>query len=301
MSEALDSLEEAKKVLEAAKKLVAKNQLEAAHDIVFELTKKSYKIFHDEVIQKKQQFAQLEKDERTGIISRTDFNLTLNQISHYFLKTIGEIEKEINDDIEIIKIRNKKVVKDHKPETVIESPPENAIYVSMALPVKVKLVGVPKNFYFEDLEEHLKAKRWQEANQETIRLLKVYSRDESVLLKEKHFLNIPDNLFIHIDRLWRQNSDDKFGFSIQFEIWEHIGLEFNSTNLKELAEIVGWKKEGTNGEWIEKYEDINFSENAPDGHLPILRLQDQNSHTWWEAWKDSIKYAMNKSTKCFNQ
>ncbi|KAL2530072.1 Tetrapyrrole-binding protein [Forsythia ovata] len=74
-----------------------------------------------------------------------------------------------------------------------------------------------------------------------------------------------------IDELWKQYSDNKFGYSVQKKIWEKSDRDFTKFFIK-----VGWMKKLEASE-VEQFNYRSFptefiwemDENTPEGHLPL--------------------------------
>ncbi len=86
-------------------------------------------------------------------------------------------------------------------------------------------------------------------------------------LDERQISTFPLEDLRIIDKLWRNYSGGKFGLSIQNEIYVQKAFELFDPKdpLKgwlNLVFSVGWNNQ--------EYDDINFSLNAPEGHLPHL-------------------------------
>jgi serine/threonine protein kinase len=107
----------------------------------------------------------------------------------------------------------------------------------------------------------LKTQQLKEADLETTRLLlSITRREKENSLDAASLSRLPCGDLATIDRLWRKNSDDRFGFSIQNEIWQQSGRDATR-----FADRVGWLGQ-TN---LKDYQDLNFSPSAQIGHLPI--------------------------------
>ncbi len=126
------------------------------------------------------------------------------------------------------------------------------------------------NSDYSKLENLLAEKKWQEADEETYDLiLKLTQRTRAGgintrAIKEK----ISCEEIRNIDQLWREYSKDKFGLSIQISVYLETGnnLEgYNPQSYQIFGDRVGWRKAR---KW-KKYEQLNFSEDAPKGHLPV--------------------------------
>ncbi len=135
---------------------------------------------------------------------------------------------------------------------------------------KVITSQAPDNSPYSQLENLLKGNKWQEADEETYDLiLKLSQRTRAGgintrAIKEK----ISCEEIRNIDELWQKYSEDKFGLSIQVSVYLETGnnLErYNPQSYQIFGDRLGWRKAR---KW-QKYEQLNFSEDAPKGHLPV--------------------------------
>ncbi|MFB2646041.1 GUN4 domain-containing protein, partial [Raphidiopsis sp. BLCC-F218] len=69
-----------------------------------------------------------------------------------------------------------------------------------------------------------------------------------------------------IDQLWLKYSRGKFGISVQQQIYQSLGgtKEYNEKVWESMGDRVGWRQAGN---WL-YYEQLNFTQTAPSGHLP---------------------------------
>lgn len=124
------------------------------------------------------------------------------------------------------------------------------------------------------LQQHLTAKNFRQADEETRRLLIALAGDASVkrgyvFFSEVQFIAADD--LKAIDALWRQHSDGKFGYSVQKKIWKKENEDFTKFFIK-----VGWMKKLESSE-VEQYNYRSFptefiwemEEEPPLGHLPL--------------------------------
>jgi hypothetical protein len=130
---------------------------------------------------------------------------------------------------------------------------------------------------FLNLRNYLSEKNWQYADLQTRKLMLVITganlrRD--ILLTQKDLHNFPCKYLDLINKMWLKYSNYHFGFSLINQIY----LD-SDRNYKLLAEKVGWQK---NNQWI-KTENINFSLNAPKGHLPLTWLIPTTFSTYWSS------------------
>lgn len=145
-------------------------------------------------------------------------------------------------------------------------PPQEKV-IQFANPEAVKLVSIADSeLDFTQLQNYLETKNWQQANQETEKLLLQGAAQERRDWFERDDLErlSCENLYI-IDMLWREYSAEHFGFSVQHEIWQSLMPK----NYRKFGNQVGWNLKGR---WI-LFKHLNFSVSAPRGHLPAI--------SWW--------------------
>jgi GUN4-like/Trypsin-like peptidase domain len=130
------------------------------------------------------------------------------------------------------------------------------------------------------LSNLLKANQWKKADDETFRLIfeiilrlqtsSVYYQSivekpmkkrlqSGELFSAEEFEKLPCKDLHTIDKLWTENSQGKFGFSVQKDLWTHINQESSSTNeaFHKFGERVGWYKPQTVEERVvELAEDV---------------------------------------------
>lgn len=128
----------------------------------------------------------------------------------------------------------------------------------------------------------MKAKQWKKANQETGKLLFQAAKKDNEGWLDREAINIiPCNILSKIDELWLENSDQRFGFGVQKEIYFECGGEVDKYDEK-IWECVGdrirWRLKGN---WLSP-DEVIFDSSAPVGHLPFFRFWvKDNSGYWW--------------------
>lgn len=135
---------------------------------------------------------------------------------------------------------------------------------------------------YSKLENFLKSGYWKEADQATTEImLKIAKMRNESDLDEKLLATLPISDLLRIDELWRKYSNQKFGFSVQKEIFHE-----SAKDVKDFAERVGWKYKTVVGDyfsWKERH-DIKFElDAAPSGHLPW---------SWANLRNHSFKYGI---------
>ncbi len=138
---------------------------------------------------------------------------------------------------------------------------------------------------YTQLRDLLATQKWKEADEETARvMLQVANREEEGWLDRKAFDNFPCEDLRTIDRLWVHYSNGRFGFSVQKRIWEELGGQVDWETKCSLANRVGWRKVE---EWA-NYYDLNFSLEAPVGHLPLICVGHEFSECVEDEGEDEI-------------
>ena len=147
------------------------------------------------------------------------------------------------------------------------------------------------NLLFQKLEEYLKNGQWKEADEETNRLmLQLGDKDEKGYLNTDDCRNFPREELRTIDRLWLDNSEGKFGFSVQKRIYLEEGGkldDYDYDSYQRMSDRIGWYK---NKEWLSYSELIFDNTTAPQGHLPVLlvwKVEEGSGARWctqgWEG------------------
>lgn len=119
------------------------------------------------------------------------------------------------------------------------------------------------------LEAFLQAGQWQEADIETSKLIcQLAQREQDGWLDYESIKNLPHPDLLEIDRLWRKYSNNRFGFSIQKQIYQHLAAtqKADTKIMQKFGEIVGWRNPNSSG-WL-SHSELTFNLLAPVGHLP---------------------------------
>ncbi|KAK7312407.1 hypothetical protein VNO77_36235 [Canavalia gladiata] len=126
---------------------------------------------------------------------------------------------------------------------------------------------------FDLLRHLLQSKNFQQADEETRRLVIVLAGEASqkrgyVFFSEVQFISETD--LKTIDELWREHSNNKFGYSVQKRMLEKVNGDFTKFFIK-----VGWMKKLDTE--VEQYNYRSFptefiwelNDDTPEGHLPL--------------------------------
>jgi hypothetical protein len=170
-------------------------------------------------------------------------------------------------------------------------------------PNLVKPPIVPLKADYHQLRDLLKKKAWKEADQETVRLiLQLAKRQKEGWLKAKDIENFSRSDLCMIDQLWVEVSQGNFGFSVQRNIWLNVDGQpgkFDAATFRKFGDSVGWR---VNDDWLRHYTSFNFSQAAPEGHLPSLRFSHaEDGMNWLGAWQDNFKGFLTLMEDCLSR
>jgi hypothetical protein len=133
---------------------------------------------------------------------------------------------------------------------------------------------------FQELDSLLQAEEWEAADEITLMIMLVASGQQQRWLDRGAIAYFPCPVLHQLDQRWVRYSMGHFGFTPQWELYNsrEIGrsalafsqaVEWTNTRLRPLA-------------FFKFYDFLNFSLDAPRGHLPALwfwRLP------WWLSWR----------------
>jgi GUN4-like len=118
-----------------------------------------------------------------------------------------------------------------------------------------------------NLQQLLQQQQWQAADLETkATLLEISQRQQAGFLRVEDLEKIDCTAWRSIDNLWRNYSNNHFGSSVQARLWQSVG----GTSAPDwdawcrFGLLTGWY---TGERWLH-WNDVEFSLNAPRGHLP---------------------------------
>ena len=180
-----------------------------------------------------------------------------------------QFNSEMSDRVNAAIIKGMELEPQNRPQSVQE-------WLDLLIPKKAddeeELISAVGMDYI-NLRNLLAAKKWKAADEETARvMLKVAGREEKGWLDEESIDKFPCEDLRTIDRLWVKYSNCRFGFSVQKRIYQSLGgtREYDWEVWQQFGDRIGWRK---NNEWL-YYNDLTFSEKAPEAHLPL----------GWEVW-----------------
>jgi hypothetical protein len=130
-----------------------------------------------------------------------------------------------------------------------------------------------KGVDYGKLRDLLKAGKWREADDETLKvMLKAANRESEGFLISDSVESFPCKDLKTINLLWVNASNGHFGFSVQKNIWEKCGSPMSCSyndEWKTFGDLVGWRQQEV-GSWL-NYSELKFAlDFSPVGELPIL-------------------------------
>ena len=138
-----------------------------------------------------------------------------------------------------------------------------------------KLKNDLNQFLISSLEHLLAAKDWRRADAQTTKAIRIIAgtKRETVV---KNMNKLSEEPFRTIDLLWRKYSGDRFGFSVQKQIYESLGGtsgKISHQAWNNFGDKVGWREKRI---WKCAPREMTYQEDkekAPNGHLPSWLLE----------------------------
>ena len=135
------------------------------------------------------------------------------------------------------------------------------------------LVSPQTQLDYGPLQVALADQKFEEANEITRRLLlDAAQRTPQGWLTVESINQVACWDLKKMDDLWKQYSNNRFGFSVQYEIFQQTGNRpgrlMSPENYDKFGDRLGWRQDG---QWIIFKKNLDFSANAQIGHLPSPR------------------------------
>ena len=132
---------------------------------------------------------------------------------------------------------------------------------------ELTLISSASGADYTQLRNLLAAGDWKKADEKTRAfMLRGCNREREGWLDRGEIERFPWQDFRIINRLWVEYSNGRFGFSVQYQIWQSVEVEKNDDFEveKSLGYRVGWR---VNKNWL-SYNNFTFTLSAAKGHLP---------------------------------
>jgi serine/threonine-protein kinase len=177
-----------------------------------------------------------------------------------------EILQEILTELKTAKEERQKILlKIETLEKILNPIQENQANITHPIQQKEPTLNID----YQPLTKMLENGQWQKADQETARIiLTLVKQEQRGYLSENDLYQLPKNELIKLDEIWLNASNSKFGFSVQNKIYQSLGGRrfFEPKIWRKFGTTVGWYN---NKKWL-NYEQLDFSDTAPIGHLPVM-------------------------------
>lgn len=161
--------------------------------------------------------------------------------------------------------------------TILPLPPDISLSDTSAnqpttnRPSEPTLISAATGVNYQPLRDALVARDFELAEEITsVLMLRAAGRELEGWLWAEDKNNFPCEDLNIIDQLWITNSNGKFGFSVQRQIYQSLGgtTAFDEAVFERFHEEIGWRQ---NGDYVLHFLST-FSLEAPPGHLPRTRV-----------------------------
>lgn len=137
------------------------------------------------------------------------------------------------------------------------------------------LISPETNIDYSRLDGFLQNQQWRRANNETRNIiLSATGRRAIGWITADDLQKMPCWDLKKIDNLWYTHSNGRFGFRVQLPIYIETGNRPGKLIADEaynrFGDRIGWRKDN---DWIIFVENLNFTKDAPIGHLPNPRSE----------------------------
>lgn len=132
---------------------------------------------------------------------------------------------------------------------------------------------------FQELESELSRANWQRADEVTLEImLTICNRCDEGWLNQAAIAHFPCEMLHQLDQRWLFYSSGQFGFSTQLKIYrKEVGRSSFAFSHQIGWTMNIWRPTG----FFNFYHQLNFSLEAPHGHLPALWFWEMPWHRSW--------------------
>lgn len=139
---------------------------------------------------------------------------------------------------------------------------------------------------YQDLQNNLKSNNWQEAEKETNQvLLSLVGRKNEDGFTTEAVENLPCEDLKTINQLWQENSNNKFGFTTQKEMYLATGNtigKYQADSYQKFVQQVGWDN-----------SELTYTDKTPKGHLPAPLI-----NGYEDVWHDDTGLLFSRLQSC---
>ncbi|HLP87237.1 MAG TPA: serine/threonine-protein kinase [Nostocaceae cyanobacterium] len=184
-----------------------------------------------------------------------------------------EYNREISDRINDAIMKGMEIQPELRTQSISEFRKSLGLTITTSAEEELlSAVGIKYN----KLRDLLLLKKWQQADEETTRLmLLITGKENDGWLSEGDINNLPCADLQTMDKLWSKYSYGRFGFAVQKRIFHSLGggRKIQKEVWNNFGDTVGWRKDK---KW-KYYNDLTFDITAPSGHLP-------GGVFWFDSW-----------------
>ncbi|MEL6456815.1 MAG: GUN4 domain-containing protein [Cyanobacteria bacterium J06636_27] len=210
---------------------------------------------------------QTKNNQESNQPSLTDIQKQLDELK----AQVSQLQKQINSN-------NRTNQNNSSPTTQLpKNQNKNSDVSTKVSEIENSLQLVSDIVRYQPLRDMLAAKKWEEADTETIRLIAdIAGHDDLEDFRPAEVQHFPCVQLQVIDNLWLTYSEGRFGFSIQARIYQEVGgniettIEQDSKIIQKWGERLGWRE---NNRW-KKCDELDWSLKAPEGSHPAR---------WWNS------------------
>ncbi len=191
-----------------------------------------------------------------------DINTALNVLTPNSILPKALIISNISNSNKSPKFNLIKTPDLHTLPTKIVTNPQESFSFSLSLDLELNLISSTGVDYTK-LRDYLSDKKWKEADQETWAVMcQSVSMTAGTQLEINQISQLPCEDLQIADRLWMQYSQDRFGFSVQKQIYEGVKGDY-----VRFCDRVNWSTYNS----ATASGQVKFSHKSPPGHLPSRR------------------------------
>jgi len=148
---------------------------------------------------------------------------------------------------------------------------------------------------YTQLSNYLTHKEWKKADEETLNIMnEICEKQKDDFWNEEDINRIPCSEILEIDKLWRESSNNNFGFTIQKNIWEKLeSIDKEDIIQEKFAEQVGWSQ---NQEYLD-WDQPSFKANV-HGKKPGILPKPPPFTSLKRTYPGLIPFLVNKINDC---
>ncbi len=215
-----------------------------------------------------------------------DINTALNLLTPNSISQETLIIPHVINSTKLATFNLLKTPESHDLSTEVSSDFQENLGLSPIFNLEINLIS-STGVNYTKLRDYLSNKKWKEADQETWNVLcQSVSMTAGTQLEKSQISQLPCEDLQICDRLWMQYSQDRFGFSVQKQIYESVKRDY-----VRFCDRVNWPTYNS----ATASAQVRFSDKSPPGHLP--------SRSWVGGlqWLRHLDAMSARLTECSNK